>query len=74
MDIIFKFADLEVTDLSQIDTVYEDASPEAKASIDRTIDVLTSWHAEIITENIKKLPQDEKEKIIRAIKEMRKQL
>lgn len=69
MNIIFHFADLEVSDLSQLNNKYAEASPEAQSAIDYTIDTLTSWHADIIAEDMKKLPNEEKEKIFAVIKD-----
>ena len=66
MNIIFHFADLEVTDLSQLNNV--EASPKAKVAIEHMLDKFTSWQADIVTENLKKLPNDEREQILSVIK------
>ena len=66
MNIIFHFADLEVTDLSQLNNV--EASPEAQVAIEHAVSTFTRWHADIVTENLKKLPNDEREQILSVIK------
>ena len=65
MSIIWQFADLEISDLSQINHV--DASPEAKAVIDYAVDKLTSWHADLVKENMKKLPKVQRDKIFSVV-------
>ena len=68
MNIIWQFADLEIPDLSQINDV--EASPEAKAVIDYAVDKLTSWHADLVKEDMKKLPKDQRDKIFSALEDI----
>ena len=72
MNIIFHFADLEVTDLSQLNKV-EDVSPEAASAISRFQDGIATWQAKFITDYINEQPISYQEKL-KTLETVRKKI
>lgn len=72
MNIIFHFADLEVTDLSQLNNI-KDVSSEAASAISRFQDGIATWHAKLIADYINEQPISYQEKL-KTLENVRKKI
>lgn len=72
MNLIFRFADLEVDDLSKLNSI--DASPEAKSLIKKTQQTAAYWQVRFALEAVNKDEQLSYEQKIQLVRDMRQEI
>lgn len=72
MNLIFRFADLEVDDLSKLNSI--DASPDAKRLIEKAQKTAAHWQARFTLDAINKNEQLSYEQRIQLVRDMRQEI